>query len=171
MSPFNYLAAAVWFYLPAFIANAVPVFVGKSTWLAPYRIPVWEKGLGKNKSWAGVVAAVIAGVLTGWLQIALTPWEQFTGSWPWIGWSALIALGAMVGDCVKSYFKRRLGIAPGGAWPVIDGIDYVVGALILGLPMFVPSWQIAVALLIAGPILSLLANVFSYTMGWKNVWY
>lgn len=170
-SPLNALAAAIWLYLPALVANAVPVFIGKARWLAPYRIPVWEKGLGANKSWAGIVAAVVAGTLIGWLQISLTPWDNVIGIWLWIGWSALISLGAMLGDCVKSYFKRRIGIKPGGAWPVIDGIDYVVGALVCGLPLFVPAWQVAVALLVAGPILSLAANSFSYVMGWKKVWY
>lgn len=165
------LAAALWLYLPAFVANAVPVFVGKSKRIAPLRIPVWEKGLGKNKSWAGVLAAIIAGTLTGWLQLVLTSWELQVGFGAWIAWSALISFGAMFGDCVKSYVKRRIGIAPGNAWPVIDGIDYVVGALVCGLLLFVPTWSVALALIIAGPILSLLANVISYLMGWKKVWY
>lgn len=169
LTPFNALAAALWLYLPAFIANAVPVFVGKARWLAPYRFPIWENGLGKNKTWVGVIAAIVAGTLGGWLQISLTPWPHSPVTW--IAWSALISVGAMAGDCVKSYCKRRIGIKPGGAWPVVDGIDYVVGALVCGLPLFVPSWPVAVALLVAGPILSLLANMFSYAMGWKKVWY
>lgn len=169
--PFNALAAALWLYLPALVANAVPVFVGKSAWLAPYRRPLWEAGLGANKSSLGFLVAILAGIVTGWLQLALTPWELQTGYAFWLGWSALISLGAMAGDCVKSYCKRRIGIAPGGAWPVVDGIDYVVGALLLGLPLFVPAWQIGVALLVAGPILSLAANSISYALGWKKVWY
>lgn len=170
-APFNALAAAVWLYLPAFVANSVPVFVGKSTFLAPYRHPIWQEGLGANKSWLGLIVGVLAGTFAGWLQVALTPWDTVYGTVPWIVWSALVSLGALVGDAAKSYFKRRLGIAPGGAWPVVDGIDYVVGALAFGLLMFVPSWPVAVALIVAGPILSLLANMVSYAVGWKKVWY
>ncbi len=165
----NALAAALWLYLPAFVANATPVFVGKFSRLAPYRFPLWQAGLGANKSSLGFAAAVVVGTFAGYLQAALTPWTD--DLWTWLAWSALISFGAMLGDCVKSYAKRRIGIAPGGPWPVIDGIDYVVGALVFGLPLFVPAWQVALALLVAGPIFSLLANMFSYSVGWKKVWY
>jgi CDP-2,3-bis-(O-geranylgeranyl)-sn-glycerol synthase len=168
-TPFNALAAALWLYLPALIANATPVLVGKAAFLAPYRRPIWEAGLGKNKSWAGLVIGVIAGTLAGWLQIAFTPWPY--EPWLWIAWSALISFGALFADAAKSYLKRRMGIPPGSALPVVDGIDYVVGALVFGLVLFVPSWQVALALLVAGPILSLLANVVSYSLGLKKVWY
>lgn len=169
LTPFNALAAALWLYLPAFVANAAPVFVGKAAWLAPYRFPIWENGLGKNKTWPGFMVAVVVGTLAGWLQISLTPWPHSPATW--IAWSALISFGAMAGDCVKSYFKRRIGIAPGKAWPVVDGIDYVVGAWLCGLVMFRPAWPVLIALLVSGPILSLLANSLSYIFGWKKVWY
>lgn len=170
-TPFNALAAAVWIYLPALVANAAPVLIAKLPFFPNVRHPIWPAGLGANKTWAGLLGGIVIGTLAGWLQLVLTPWELQTGYAFWIGWSVLISFGALLGDSVKSYFKRRIGIPPGGAWPVVDGIDYVVGALLVGLPLFVPSWQVAVALLVAGPILSLLANMFSYAVGWKMVWY
>lgn len=36
----------------------------------------------------------------------------------------------MCGDSLKSYFKRRAGIAPGPAWIPADQLDFVTGALI-----------------------------------------
>lgn len=166
---FNALAAALWLYFPALIANAAPVLIARLPFFARISRPIWPARLGANKTWTGFVGGVLAGTFAGWLQIALTPWPY--GPWLWIGWSALISVGALVGDGVKSYFKRRIGIKPGAAWPVVDGVDYVVGALIFGLPLFLPAWQVALALLIAGPILSLLANVVSYSLGLKKVWY
>lgn len=168
-APFNALAAALWLYLPAFVANATPVAVGKFHWFQGMRRPIWERALGRNKTWGGLIIGVLVGTAAGALQVALTPWPYHPVLW--MSWSALISFGALAGDAVKSYFKRRIGIKPGGAWPVVDGIDYVVGALVAGLPLFIPAWQVAVALLVAGPVLSLLANVFSYFVGWKKVWY
>jgi CDP-2,3-bis-(O-geranylgeranyl)-sn-glycerol synthase len=156
----------VWLYLPALVANAAPILLAK---LPVRRASIWPAGLGANKTWLGLVGGVAAGALTGWLQVGLTPWPF--DPWTWVGWSALISFGALAGDAVKSFFKRRIGIPPGGAWPVVDGIDYVAGALVFGLPMFVPAWPVAVALVVAGPVLSLLANLFSYAVGWKKVWY
>ncbi len=170
-TPFNAVAAAIWFYLPAFAANGAPVLIAKLPFFHRIRTPIWQAALGANKTWAGLLGGVLAGVVAGVLQITLTPWGREVGSAQWILWSALISFGALAGDAVKSYFKRRIGIPPGGAWPVVDGIDYVVGALAVGLLMFVPAWPVALALLIVGPILSLLANIFSYVLGWKKVWY
>lgn len=167
--PFNALAAALWIYLPAFAANAAPLLVARLPFVARIRRPIWEKGLGANKTWPGFAGGILAGVIVAALQIALTPWPN--PPLLWLSWGTLIAFGALLGDATKSYFKRRIGIPPGGAWPVVDGIDYVVGALVVGLPLFVPAWPVAVALLVAGPVLSLMANVFSYAVGWKKVWY
>ncbi len=168
-APFNALAAAVWLYLPALVANAMPVVLAKVPFLAPLRIAIWPTALGANKTWLGLVGGIAFGTLVGVVQVTLTPWPY--DPWTWTAWSALISIGALVGDAVKSFFKRRIGIAPGNAWPVIDGIDYVVGALLFGLVLFIPSWPVAVALLVAGPVLSLLANIFSYAIGLKKVWY
>lgn len=161
------VVAALWWYFPAFVANAVPVVI--FPFVRQWNRPIWEKGLGSNKTWIGLVSGILAGVLAGWLQISLTNW--IFGGPLWILWSALIAFGALFGDITKSYFKRRLGMKPGSPWPVVDGIDYVLGALVIGMLLFVPRWDIAVALVILGPILSLLANIFSYLVGLKKVWH
>jgi CDP-2,3-bis-(O-geranylgeranyl)-sn-glycerol synthase len=42
----------------------------------------------------------------------------------------LLGLGALTGDAVKSFFKRRIGTAPGEAWFPFDQIDYIVGAIV-----------------------------------------
>jgi CDP-2,3-bis-(O-geranylgeranyl)-sn-glycerol synthase len=168
-SPFNALAAALWLYLPALVANSAPVLIAKLPFFHRVKRPIWAAGLGSNKTWAGLIGGTVAGVVVGWLQIAFTSWPY--EPWLWIGWSTLISFGALFADAAKSWFKRRIGIPPGGALPVVDGIDYVVGALIFGLPLFVPSWEVALALFIAGPILSLLANIVSYSLGLKKVWY
>jgi CDP-2,3-bis-(O-geranylgeranyl)-sn-glycerol synthase len=168
-APFNALAAALWLYLPALVANAAPVVLAAIPFLAPLRVPIWPSGLGANKTWLGLAGGVLLGTLAGWLQIALTPWPY--GPWLWIAWSALVSFGALFADAAKSWAKRRMGIPPGGALPVVDGVDYVVGAIVFGLPLFVPSWPVAVALLVAGPVLSLLANAVSYALGLKKVWY
>ncbi len=171
------VVAAVLWYLPAFVANAAPVLIARISFIRSINTPIWPRGLGAHKTWAGLLGGVLAGVAAGWIVHAfdvLPSSMNDDGTFvpvSWLLWSALISLGALIGDIVKSYAKRRIGIAPGNAWPVIDGIDYVVGALLFGLVLFIPSWPVAVALLVAGPILSLLANVFSYVIGLKKVWY
>ncbi len=40
----------------------------------------------------------------------------------------------MTGDAVKSFFKRRAGVPPGGRWIPADEIDFIIGAMLLGSP-------------------------------------
>ena len=54
----------------------------------------------------------------------------------------LLAVGALLGDLVKSFFKRRFGKERGSKWPVADQYDLVVGAFVL-LLIFDPSWLFA----------------------------
>ena len=84
--------------------------------------PVWEKELGKNKTWRGLVAAVLMGILVFWLQkylfgfdffydISLIDYGDFS---LWLGF--LLGLGAILGDLVGSYFKRRQRVKEGESW-------------------------------------------------------
>ena len=83
----------------------------------------------------------------------------------------LLGVGALVGDIAKSAFKRCLGFPPGSAFPVVDGIDYMVGAIIFFWLIYQPTAIEIIILLVVGPLASLSANCASYCLGWKQVWY
>ena len=88
---------------------------------------------------------------------------MFLGGW--------LGLGALVGDMVKSFFKRRLGIKPGTMFQPWDGIDYMLGAIIFMLPYYNGGIVEYIFLLIIGPVLSLFTNTCAYKIGWKECWY
>jgi CDP-2,3-bis-(O-geranylgeranyl)-sn-glycerol synthase len=46
-----------------------------------------------------------------------------------------ISMGALFGDIVESFFKRRIGKERGESWYPFDQLDFVLGALILALLM------------------------------------
>ena len=71
--------------------------------------------LGPNKSWRGVVAALLATTLCALLLGAV---------W-WLG--AFLALLSMLGDALASFIKRRLAIAPRGR---AVGLDQIPEALL-----------------------------------------
>jgi len=37
--------------------------------------------------------------------------------------------GALIGDLIKSFAKRRLGIQAGSTWVPFDQVDYIAGAI------------------------------------------
>ena len=49
----------------------------------------------------------------------------------------LFAIGALGGDALKSFFKRQVGIRPGGTWFPFDQIDYIIGGAIASQPRYV----------------------------------
>ncbi|MCF7812468.1 CDP-archaeol synthase [Candidatus Gracilibacteria bacterium] len=156
-----------WLYLPAFLANGAPVVIRHVPGFRNWNTPLYASLLGTNKTWRGMISGIIVGALTGGIQFF------FSDQWVWIGmtWGALLGFGALVGDAVESFVKRRLHIAPGKALPIWDGIDYILGALLLGAIWYVPSWQEILFLLILAPLLSLLSNIGAYFLKIKDVWY
>lgn len=165
-------------FLPAFIANGAPVVARKIPGITGWTTPISLSLFGANKTYRGFVVGVGSAVVTALLQYTLRDWwifSQLTQLHATVGQSALVGLllggGALGGDLVKSFFKRRVGLVPGSAWPILDGIDYVVGAVLCLLPLYQPSVFEVVVLLVAAPLLSLAANTGSFLLGWKEVWY
>lgn len=77
----------------------------------------------------------------------------------------LMGFGALFGDAVKSFFKRRSGIRPGRPWIPFDQLDFVVGSLLLLALVFIPPWQSVVFLMVAVPVLHILTNHVGYYLG------
>jgi CDP-2,3-bis-(O-geranylgeranyl)-sn-glycerol synthase len=113
----------IWLYLPAAVANTVPVFAARYNWTPFLDKPIdanakWGgiRILGDHKTWRGLVLGTVVGTLVGALQghgLAL---------------AFALSFGALAGDAIKSLIKRRSGIPPGYNLPVLDQIDYVLGA-------------------------------------------
>lgn len=147
----------VWFFLPGIAANSAPVFA--ANWWPTWSQPIWLSQLGAHKTWRGVVSGLTAAAGVGLAQHAL-----FMSSLPLVGaffryqsWTqaALMALvlgaGALAGDAVKSFIKRRLRKAPGAPWIVWDQIDFAVGMCLVSV-FFVPFslFEISVAIVVLG---------------------
>jgi CDP-2,3-bis-(O-geranylgeranyl)-sn-glycerol synthase len=83
----------------------------------------------------------------------------------------LTPLGALLGDLTGAFLKRRLNIAPGGMLPVVDQIDFVVGALVFALPLSLVSWEVALTALVITPPIHLFTNFCAYKLKLKkNPW-
>ena len=146
---------------PAYCANAVPVIAGGG--------PPMDFGknffdgkriFGKNKTFRGFFFGLSVGVAVG-----LVEWVLF--DYPFL-FSVLSPLGALFGDLTAAFLKRRLGIAPGNLLPIIDQIDFVIGALLFSLPSAILYWELAVAVIIITPPIHLLTNFLAYKLKLKN---
>ena len=163
--------------LPAYIPNSAAAAVGGGTAIdAGMKWCDGRRLLGDGKTVRGFVGGVACGCLIGGIQILAqsSPLCSFLPKLSILP-VILLATGALVGDMVKSFFKRRAGIERGGKWPVVDQYDFVAGAflfLFLGDPKFAfatLTWPIIIAILIITPVLHRLVNIIGYKMGVKDV--
>ena len=119
--------------------------------------------LGDGKTTRGFAGGLIVGTIVGLLQgIAEAP----LGEHLLLGF--LLALGALLGDLVSSFIKRRLDIERGGAAPGLDQLGFAVVALILATPVKVLTWQAIAVILIITPPIHLATNFVGYKLGLKS---
>lgn len=175
---------ALWFLLPAAIANAAPVFGTVIPYLKNWEAPIdgghmfrGERIFGPHKTWRGLTSGVIAATIVLWIQQLLfesANWAQYLAgpvdyaSLPTLLLGPLFAIGALGGDAVESFFKRQRGIKSGGTWIPFDQIDYIVGAIIVSLPFVVFNPAQYLWMLIVWFIMHLLFSYAGWVAGLKK---
>jgi CDP-2,3-bis-(O-geranylgeranyl)-sn-glycerol synthase len=123
--------------LPAYFANGSAVILGGGKPIDGGKIWRNKRVLGDGKTWWGLLGGTTAGVLFGWLvlECLLNNYLQYNiVSFGGTRFSILIlfsiCFGALLGDIIKSFFKRRLGKDRGTDWIPFDQLDFIVGALV-----------------------------------------
>jgi len=142
----NMAIELTWLLLPGIAANLAPVF---ATHYWPKRSrPVWEAGLGKNKTWRGVLAGLGAAAAVGAAQyavgdtaeiqlISLIPTTTIVAA---IGFALVLGAAALIGDAIASYIKRRVGKEAGQSWLPWDQIDFAIGMVVVVMFFTIFFW-------------------------------
>lgn len=149
MNPF------LWF-LPAYVANASATF----SRILPFRHPIDfgisidNRLLGDGKTFEGFFIGLVMGSSTGiLLNLFGVPTPFF-----------YLVLGALVGDLIGSYIKRRTGLPRGeDAFP-LDQLDFVFGAFLLTPP----DANTALVIILATPLLHRFANILGFILKLKK---
>jgi len=134
------IVEALWFILPAYVANTVPVYVAKLPFLKNFSKPIdfgksfkGKRIFGDNKTYRGLIFGVLIGTLVGILQTNFQiPANNFFHSanlpemTPQL--ALMLSFGALIGDMVGSFVKRRVGFKPGQHAPLLDQVNFIFGA-------------------------------------------
>ncbi|HWR27297.1 MAG TPA: CDP-2,3-bis-(O-geranylgeranyl)-sn-glycerol synthase [Candidatus Thermoplasmatota archaeon] len=184
---YTVIIQAFWIVIPIYIANASAVIVGGGTPIDFGRS--WKDGrriLGDGKTWRGLFAGAFLGMTAGFgLAVAasyLSASEySFLGLTNFEGFPLMIPIlfslcfGALLGDIIESFFKRRIGKDRGQDWIPFDQLDFIVGALIFSFLIsellyvthvtdvhwffiHITPWHILI-LLIVTPFIHITANI------------
>ncbi|MGD0450108.1 MAG: CDP-2,3-bis-(O-geranylgeranyl)-sn-glycerol synthase [Candidatus Bathyarchaeia archaeon] len=156
------IVEALKFVFPAYCANGTPVLAGGGAKMDFGKDFIDGKRIfGNNKTFRGFFFGWAIGMFVGSIEYVVFP------GFP-VLFIVLTPLGALLGDLAGAFLKRRLGIAPGGLLPIVDQIDFVVGALVFALPLMIVYWQLAVTVLLITPPIHLFTNFVAYKMKLKR---
>ncbi len=165
----NSLLEAFWYILPAYFANASPVILGGGKPMDGGR--TWRDGhrlFGDGKTWRGFFGGLSVGTIFGVLQYFMTP-GYYGGLRTAVLLAFLLSLGALLGDLVGSFIKRRASLPRGYPAIGLDQLGFLIAALALGYPVKTLTSGQMIFLLLVSPLIHWGANYLAYRFGWKSV--
>lgn len=178
------LLTPLWLLWPAMVSNSFAAIFGGGLPMDFGKSWKGRRIFGDGKTWRGFIIGIFLSVLVGIAQMILS--EPFSANHYGFGsyeeaipYFVLISAGALLGDCMGAFVKRRLDIPRGGKAPGLDQYDFfiiaVLFAFIVKMDWFVRYfvddyfWLGTAFLIILIPVLHRLFNIIGYKLGRKHV--
>lgn len=178
---FLYIISCIYFFIPAYIANASPPLANTFNILNKFNKPVdGEKMLGgirllgSHKTWRGVICEFVICTLLFQLFVFINnyynlPFMDTIGintslisSWI-VG--IMLSIGIIFGDIFFAFIKRRLKLKPGTAFIPFDQTNYVIGAFLFIQPFLSLSFYFWTVLFLLTFFIHILFNRVGYNLG------
>lgn len=143
---YEIIIQALWIIIPAYIANGCALLMGGGT-------PIdfgknYKDGrriLGDGKTWNGLFVGAFFGITGGFGITIVAIYANNTPEFAFLGLNdfghfpvmipiiSSICFGALLGDIIKSFLKRRVGKNRGEDWIPFDQLDFILGVLFFSL--------------------------------------
>jgi len=148
------------------VANSTPVLLGGGAPIDGGRNFVdGRRILGDNKTGRGFMCGLLLGSVAGLGEATLF------ANYSLVAVGIVASFGALLGDLLGAFLKRRLDIPPGSPLPVVDQLDFIMGALLLTSPLIRTTFGAAVILAVMTVPIHLFSNVVAYRLRLKkNRW-
>ncbi|MDD4661774.1 MAG: CDP-archaeol synthase [Candidatus Pacebacteria bacterium] len=174
--------ATIFFFLPAYLANAVPPLLNRFKIGECLAVPIdcnktikGKEILGSHKTWRGAIGTIVIGILLIVLFFELNRnfhlYEVI--NFNYLDWNPFIfgfifSLGIVFGDLFFAFVKRRLFLKPGAPFIPFDQTNYVFG-IFLFLQSFINlDLSIWFVIFIQTFIIHVLFNRIGYLLGLHN---
>jgi CDP-2,3-bis-(O-geranylgeranyl)-sn-glycerol synthase len=172
----------LYYIFPAYVANATPVLGKGGTSIDKGRL--WRDGkpiFGPGKSTRGFIVGFLMGTFTGIIQYLVNPSLYdylmqfvayppgvlyFFGITPLLG--ALMGLGTVTGDLCGAFLKRRIGLVRGAPAPLLDQLDFILGALLFTSFLYPLHPLHIIMLILITPLIHFVANIGGYLLKAKK---
>lgn len=159
------LILAITFILPCYVSSMSPIILSR---FITGRTPLdlgrnfidGRRILGDGKSIEGFVFGSATGYIAG-IMISGDPVLSF-----------ILSVGAMCGDSLGSFIKRRLGLRRGSPLPLVDQLDFVLVPIAICYafhPIGAPGLMGIIYIVLVTPPLHVISNAIAYLMKLKEV--
>jgi CDP-2,3-bis-(O-geranylgeranyl)-sn-glycerol synthase len=150
-----------------YFANAAPIVLHGTISLDLGKSIFGQRILGDGKTIIGTFAGILVGTAAGALLFFIIPLAStITNYFQLI---VLLSVGAIFGDIVKSFFKRRLKIKSGQQWAIADQLDFVLGGLLLSSLVRIPEIELVVLILVITIFAHSAFNFIAFKLKLKKV--
>ena len=157
--------SALYIIIPIYCTNGAPVLFGGGKPIDFGRnLADGERIFGDHKTVRGFLSGLLVGVLVGCVASVFVGLSVFEIA-------VVASAGALLGDLSGAFVKRRLGIKPGQPLPIVDQLDFVLGAVIAVSLISVPTLGALLILLCVTPPIHLFTNVCAYRLGLKSTYW
>lgn len=184
MTIITLIITCFYFYLPAALANIganmgsfipifkdikIPIDFGKSLY--------GERIVGEHKVFGSLIFGIVLGSLVGFLKYMFL--DQYMKQYLLLDLNMaenmalyfLMSVFALLGDIIKSVFKRLLRIAPHKAWIPFDEIDHSVASLSVASIFFPIPLGVIITTVTLYFFLHVASNIVGYKLNLKKVPY
>lgn len=164
---FNEIFVSLIAYLvPIYIANASALLFGGGLPLDFNKKLFGKPILGRGKTFKGTFSGIFFGSLSVFIIAPFIP-EGFITNYYVFG--IMLVLGAITGDIVASFIKRRLGLKRGAQAPLLDQLDFVAGSFLFTLWIRTPTLEEVIIIVLITLTLHRIANYIAYKIKLKEV--
>jgi CDP-2,3-bis-(O-geranylgeranyl)-sn-glycerol synthase len=167
---------ALYFLISPYAANGFPPLAkGKHPIDFGKNFIDGKRLFGDGKTWEGLAAGLTFGTFCG--TIAWIFYEKLNKialshgfSLPYISplTAFMLSLGALLGDIMGSFIKRRLGMKRGEPAPLLDQLDFIFGASLFGIFLTDLNIKMFIIMLFLTPIIHRIANIIGYLLKIKK---
>ncbi len=124
--------------LPAYVSGPFALLIARISFIKKINKPIdmnrelgdKKRIFGRSKTVIGFVSGIFGAILLSIILFVFFGSQNFSSFNGSIKIGFFLGFGAMMGDLIKSFFKRRLGIESGENWLPFDQIDFLIGAIL-----------------------------------------
>lgn len=157
--------SAIYILVPVYCTNGAPVIFGGGRPIDSGKsLSDGQRILGDNKTLRGFASGLIIGSIVGLFESVLLSQKL-------LPIAILASLGALLGDLTGAFVKRRLAIRPGKPFPVLDQLDFVLGAVLLVSIISSLSLGTALIVFLVTPPIHVMTNLGAYALGLKSTYW